>query len=595
MSNSVSQQQQEQKPKPQIQESPSQPQQQQPQNVVSLLGAATETLYRLGLGHHLIARSHECDYPPAVLTLPCISRPRLDVQTLSSAQIDATVRLNSASGEPIYRLDEEVLQSLERPVDLLIAQDHCRVCAVTPREIGGSESCRNVTQLVLRPATLGDCLDDVEKVAEAMGVRERGVRLRATLEERLERVRTVVAATTAATTSPSSSLQPKARPRVALLEWCDPIMGCGYWLPELVELAGGTPLHCPPPGGATPTISTQTLLDSKPDVIIFALCGFGLTRAASEIASSSWGKTYDSGYGSSRPSDPNSDAATEEDGMTLIERLTKLCGGPNNIFIIDGNYLVNRSGPRLIESAEALAEAIHPELLGHFGHFGSELLTTLELAMGLVADGTVTGGDKGRPAPFEEDLVRLRDASATNSGDGGAGTAGAGSKPNDTDTKLIGDETNRIAAGTPADAVTQQLTFLKSGNSRNAFAMNSIANRDRWCSPDRFDAVMRSHADFSRLLSSSSEEGDAGSRSSSSSSRVDLEPNAVVGESKVNGGVATVCVCLPEKKKNRGCEEGTEGNVLLLREVNLVWTMVAEVSEDSGEMVWRTEKVGVAR
>ena len=141
----------------------------QPQNVVSLLGAATEILYRLGLGHHLIARSHECDYPPSVLSLPCISRPRLDVQKLSSAQIDATVRQNSATGEPIYRLDEEMLNSLERPVDLLIAQDHCRVCAVTPREIGQSLSCRNVNQLVLRPATLEDCLGDVERVAEAMG------------------------------------------------------------------------------------------------------------------------------------------------------------------------------------------------------------------------------------------------------------------------------------------------------------------------------------------------------------------------------------------------------------------------------------------
>ena len=462
------------------------------------------------------------------------------------------------------------MANLDGEVDLVIAQDHCRVCAVTPREIEGSASCRDVTQLVLRPATLEDCLGDVERVADAMGVKSRGVRLRATLEERLERVRTLVA--DMKSSSPQSSV-PMVRPRVALLEWCDPIMGCGYWLPELVEIAGGIPLHCPPPGGATPTISTQSLLDSKPDVIVFALCGFGLTRAAKEIASSSWGETYHGNTTGETHTETN-------EAVTLIQRLTNLVGGPNRIFIVDGNYLVNRSGPRLVESCEALAEAIHPELLGHFGHFESDLLTTLEKAMVMVSEGKVTGGGKVRPPPFEEDVVRLRDAS----GNDGEDTTTMGA----TDTK-IAEEPIHLLAGEPADAVTQQLTFLKAGDSRHAFAMNSAANRDRWCSPDRFDAVMRSHADFKRLLPSEEESG--GDRDDSCGE--ELELSAVVGATKVNGGVATVCVCLPEKREGGGGDE--KRNLVPVWEVNLVWTMVAEIPEEGGEMVWRTEKVGIAR
>ena len=200
--------------------------------VVSLLGAATEVIYRLGLGHLLVGRSHECDYPRAALSLPCISRPRLDVDS-SSANIDATVREHSAAGEPIYKLDDDVLESLQP--DLLIAQDHCRVCAVTPGDVGKS-SCANVRQLVLRPATLNDCIEDVVKIANELGVPERGLSLRSTMVSRMDRVKEL---TIAASTK---------KPRVALLEWCDPIMGCGYWLPELVDVAGGMALHCPPPG-----------------------------------------------------------------------------------------------------------------------------------------------------------------------------------------------------------------------------------------------------------------------------------------------------------------------------------------------------------
>ena len=463
-----------------------------PQRVVSLLGAATETLFRLGLGSTLVGRSHECDYPPAVLSLPCISRPRLDVDA-PSLEIDASVRTLSAAGEPVYKLDGEVLSGLSP--DLIIAQDHCRVCAVTPDDLAGSEACLNVDMLVVRPSTLSDCMGCITEIAEAMGYPERGAALRATLEGRMDRIREVVA----------DVAVPSERPRVALLEWCDPIMGCGYWLPELVDVAGGDTLHCPPPGGATPTLSFRALLDSDPDVVIFALCGFGLTRAAAEIRDS-WGKEK-------------------------LEQLGGVCDG--RMFVVDGNYLINRSGPRVVESAEALAEAIHPALRGHFGHFGTELLMTMDQAMTMANAGEKTGSAKVRPQSFPEDDVAA----------GNVTTAKEKIHP----------------VLNPEDAVQAQLLCLRTGDMRQAFALNSVANQVRWCAKERFEAVLKSHGDFKRLL---------------------LELASIKRVQETDEGVATVHVSLPE------CDG--------MPMVGLIWTMVAEWQVVTKEMAWRTEKVAIA-
>eukprot|EP00550_Attheya_septentrionalis_P002487 CAMPEP_0198284808 /NCGR_PEP_ID=MMETSP1449-20131203/4223_1 /TAXON_ID=420275 /ORGANISM="Attheya septentrionalis, Strain CCMP2084" /LENGTH=492 /DNA_ID=CAMNT_0043982023 /DNA_START=197 /DNA_END=1675 /DNA_ORIENTATION=- len=477
-----------------------------PQRVVSLLGASTETIYRLGLGSKLVGRSHECDFPPACLSLPCISRPRLDVDA-SSLEIDEAVRSHSAAGEPVYKLDDAVISQLKP--DLIIAQDHCRVCAITPGDISNSEFCANIPQLVVKPSTLQDCMNDITTVANGMGYPERGVALQKTLELRMDRVRQVVATHTDGSMNNNPEIK---RPRVALLEWCDPIMGCGYWLPELVDVAGGEALHCPPPGGATPTISLQALMDSKPDVVVFALCGFGLARAAKEIVmSTTWGGS---------------------DNNNRLEELMDMCH--RRVFVVDGNYLINRSGPRLVESAEALAEAIHPALLGHFGHFGTDLLSTMDEAIAMIDNTTgekqraTTSAAKIRPPPFEEKESQKK-------------------KP------------ESLPSSKPEEAVRMQLQHLQNGDMSHAFSLNSTANQMRWCSPDRFAAVLKSHGDFSRLLS---------------------EP-AHVGESKETNGIATVRVTLPKT----ACSSAVE----------LLFTMVAEIPEGAKDtMAWYTEKVGLA-
>lgn len=286
-------------------------------------------------------------------------------------------------------------------------------------------------------------------------------------------------------------------------------MSCGYWIPELINIAGGSAVLLPPPGGSISTISFQNLLNSKPDVVIFALCGFGLTRAAAEIKSS-W----------------------NEEWISDIKKQTK-----DQIYIVDGNYLVNRSGPRVVESCEAISEALHREIQGHFGHFGTDLLMSYDDAIALENAGKHTGSQKVRPEPFEET---------------------SSMEPTPIDKIPTTQKHNRNTSDTnesPAARASMQLKCLEKGDINAAFAFNSTANQARWCGPERFHAVLKSHDVFQRLLNESAD----------------------VGKCEERGGVATVIVSLP-------AFEGKE-------RVNLVWTMVAEKQEE--DFVWRTEKVGM--
>ena len=395
-----------------------------PQRVVSLLGAATETIYRLGRGDLLVGRSHECDWPPSVLRLPMVSTAKVDTEADSRA-IDAAVRSFADRREPVYAVKVNMLERL-RP-DLVIVQDHCRVCAVTPDELSGS--CTR--QLVLKPSTLADCLADVETVGEALGERERGVALRELLQARLDAVRATVRKVAIDPTVGAK------RRRVAVLEWFAPLMGCGYWIPELIEAAGGEPVLSAPAGEKTPSFTsveevrgppaslhwprgtaalkrpsfssplaralarphaalspTRTrrrwrhswrrpwkqpllpppsprhrrarppqVLAAKPDVVIFALCGFDIARAGRELAASCGGGGSGGGDG---------------DGDGALDRLRH---AGIDLFVMDGNGLVNRSGPRLVESLEAIVEAVQPTLRGWFGHLGTPYLSTLEDAL----------------------------------------------------------------------------------------------------------------------------------------------------------------------------------------------------------------------
>lgn len=302
--------------------------------IVSLLASATEMVAALGCIDQLVGRSHECDYPPEVLGLPLVSKPLIDVET-SSAQIDAQIKelatsalvpeeaaLNALS---IYAIDVAALQAL-RP-DIIFTQTQCEVCAVSERDVT-----RAVEQLTglqprvvsLAPYRLDDVWIDVVRVGKALERREQAEALVAVYQQRLERLREI-------TTRQGQG----NRPRVAVLEWLDPLMGAGNWTPELVDYAGGEPVFGEA-GIHSPWVSWEELQTENPDVLVLAPCGYSLERTLVDVPILQQHPTWH-----------------------MLQAVQH-----GRVYAIDGNQYLNRSGPRLLESAELLARVIWGEQLG---------------------------------------------------------------------------------------------------------------------------------------------------------------------------------------------------------------------------------------
>lgn len=274
------------------------------QRIVTLLPAATEIVCALGLRERLVGRSHCCDFPEDIRGLPALTRARVDA-TRPSAELDAEVRRVSAAALPLYDLDADGLSALEP--DLVVTQEACEVCAVSLAQVEATvRRARIGAQIVsLQPTRLADVIGDVRRVAEACGVAERGQALSRALEERLARLA-------------GGAIGP--RPRVAVVEWLDPLMLAGHWVPEAVEAAGGQALG-PSPGVPSPYVTWDALRALEPDVIVVAPCGFDLERTRAE-------------------------AAAHERALRAITP---------RVLLVDGNAYWNRPGPRLVDAAERLA------------------------------------------------------------------------------------------------------------------------------------------------------------------------------------------------------------------------------------------------
>jgi iron complex transport system substrate-binding protein len=289
----------------------------EPQRIVSLLASGTELVCALGLGERLVGRSHECDYPAWVTRLPAVSRPTFDV-TGSSRDIDERVRQRIHAQEPLYEVDDARLTSLAP--DIVITQTHCEVCAVSPADLAHGVKERLVREQVvaLRTGTLEGILEGFLDVARVLGRPREGEALVALLRER-----------TADLVRRTSKLEPRS---VVCLEWIDPVFAMGNWGPELVELAGGDNL-LGTPGKHSTTTPWEAVRDANPEVLVVAPCGFGIERTLLEMpllaAEPGW-----------------ADLRAVESGQ---------------VFVADGNLYFNRSGPSVFESAEILAEILHPE------------------------------------------------------------------------------------------------------------------------------------------------------------------------------------------------------------------------------------------
>ena len=283
--------------------------------VVSLLPSATELVCALGAADQLVGISHECDFPPQIAGRAVVTRSRIALAG-SSGDIDRAVRAAMLDALSIYAVDAELLARLAP--DLIVTQDLCEVCAVSLDDVRSAVAryaSDQVAIVSLRPTRLADVLGDVDRVAVALGRPAAGDELRRALQRRI----TAIAARAA---------RLPHRPRVATVEWLDPIMLGGTWMPELVELAGGVAVGIAA-GAPAPTITPSELRTLAPDVVLIKPCGFDLARCLTERA------------------------LIEEHILAHVGRATR-------VIATDGNAYFNRPGPRLVESLEIMAACVDP-------------------------------------------------------------------------------------------------------------------------------------------------------------------------------------------------------------------------------------------
>jgi iron complex transport system substrate-binding protein len=282
--------------------------------IVSLLPSATEVAVALGFEANLVGRSHECDFPADVRALPACTATKLE-KGLTSAAIDRRVQEIVRQGLSMYEVDAALLRDLKP--DVILTQTQCAVCAVTPDDLTEALNAwvgDSPALVSLAPDDLGDVWGDFRSVGATLGVDPEPVI--AGLQARLEDVRARVAGFD--------------RPRVAAIEWIEPLMVAGNWIPELIDIAGGESLFATP-GQHSPWLDYEALVAADPDVIVLMPCGFQIAQTIADLP-------------------PLTGRAGWRDLRAVRE---------GRVYATDGHHFFNRPGPRLVESAEILAETIH--------------------------------------------------------------------------------------------------------------------------------------------------------------------------------------------------------------------------------------------
>lgn len=293
--------------------------------IASLLPSATEIVCALGQEENLVGISHECDFPETVIGLESCTEAKFMVDGLS-CEIDQRIKTIVRDGLSVYRVFPEKLDALKP--DLIITQSQCEVCAVSQRDVEMAVqrmiSCEPQV-LSLEPNHLADVWNDIQRVADALDISEQGETLLHTLRKRMGAIARDAAAI-------------MDKPTVACIEWIDPLMTAGNWMPELVTMAGGLDLFGKA-GEHSPWMNWEDLASEDPDVILVFPCGWNMERAREEMKH----------------------LVSKGDWFDLDAVKNK------QVYLIDGNQYCNRPGPRLVETLEILAEIFHPNTFD-FGH-----------------------------------------------------------------------------------------------------------------------------------------------------------------------------------------------------------------------------------
>ena len=293
-----------------------------PMRICSFLPSATEIVYLLGLGDSLYGVSHECDFPPGASDKPKVVRSRIDSSSMTSQEIDAAVTGMMMRGENIYSVDEDALAD-GRP-DLVVTQQLCEVCAVSFEDVQEAVGRLEVspTVLSLDPHSVGDVLEDILRVGQHTGTQSVAHVAVFNLRARIDVIRRAVASS-------------EARPSVACIEWMNPVIAAGHWVPEMVQIAGGIDALVEP-GAPSPRLDFDRLADSSPEVVVLMPCGMDVEQAKAEF-----------------------DALPDR---SQWENLTAFRKG--RAYVVDSGALFSRSGPRLVDGLEVLARILQPELFG---------------------------------------------------------------------------------------------------------------------------------------------------------------------------------------------------------------------------------------
>jgi iron complex transport system substrate-binding protein len=283
-------------------------------HIASLVPSSTEMLFELGLGDQVVAVTHECDWPPEARSLPSLTRSVIP-EGLGPAEIDRVVRETVAAGSPLYELDRERLAELDP--HLIVTQAVCEVCAVSFDDVVAvAASLPSHPRVIsLDPLTLEDVLKDITRLGGAAGVDAAASGLRSQASRRLDAVSAAVAGA--------------PRPSVLALEWLDPPFVAGHWVPEMIELAGGSdPLGRA--GERSRTASWAELETVDWDVAVVMPCGYDAARSLEEA------RNYE-------------------------QRIASL--GAAQVVTVDASAYFSRPGPRLVTGVELLAHILHPELM----------------------------------------------------------------------------------------------------------------------------------------------------------------------------------------------------------------------------------------
>ena len=298
--------------------------------IVTLIPSATEIVAFLGQKNSIIGRSHECDYPHDLNHVIKLTSPKINVDG-TSGEIDMQINTILENSLSVYKVDVQKLKELNP--DYIITQAHCEVCAVSFSEVENivSKNLNKNTKIIsLQPNTLNDVFNDIKRVAKDLNIENKiNNKLIENLNNRLLKIKKL-------------SQEQKSKPTIACIEWMDPLMIAGNWIPEMVKISGGKNI-LGKSGNDSHWIKFEELIDKNPDIIIFLPCGFNIKKTREEL------KTI----------------LKKNDNWNLLKAFKN-----KKLFIADGNQFFNRPGPRLIESLEIFAEIIHPKIF-NFKHEGN--------------------------------------------------------------------------------------------------------------------------------------------------------------------------------------------------------------------------------